>query len=197
LIAPDKVKVPASELIRTAFVASVIAPPHVLLPLMFLSAPAEDTPSLLSVNASAPTVIPPCSSNAAPEATLTPPVVVPKALAFCMFTTPELIDVAPVYVLFPESVNVPVPDFVKPPAPLMIPVVILVWFDPSIVSVLPPLLMFPVTVKPPDPEETIVAAAESDKGIAQLEAFEELLNNAPELLTPDPAKLIPCHVDKV
>ena len=43
----------------------------------------------------------------------------------------------------------------------------------------------------------MVAAAESVSGMLQLEAEEELLNKAPELLTPEPAKVIPCQEAKV
>ena len=92
---PVRVSVPASLLMREAL-AWVIAPPQVLVPLMFLKAPAEPTPSEFSVSASAPTVMLPCSSSAAPAATVTPPAVVPVPCAFCTFSTPALTLVAPV-----------------------------------------------------------------------------------------------------
>jgi hypothetical protein len=50
-----------------------------LLPLIFLKAPRELIPSPFNINASAPIVIAPVNSNAAPLSTVIPPAVVPKA----------------------------------------------------------------------------------------------------------------------
>ena len=53
-------------------------------------------PDPFNVNASAPIVIPPWISRAAPPVTEIPPAVVPAAVAFWMFNTPALTVVAPV-----------------------------------------------------------------------------------------------------
>lgn len=94
-VAPDNVNVPASEFIRVAL-PRVIAPLQLFVPLMFLKAPSVEIPVPFSVNASAPTEIPPWICNAAPPVTDTPPAVVPVAVAFCMFNTPALTVVKPV-----------------------------------------------------------------------------------------------------
>ena len=75
----------ASALILTPDVASVMVPPQVFVkfPVPTLrKAPPEEIPVPFSDNASAPTVIPPCTSKAAPDATVTPPAVVPVPCAF-------------------------------------------------------------------------------------------------------------------
>ena len=95
VIPPVRVKVPESELIRDAE-PSVIAPDQELLPETLRRAPADEIPVPFKVNASAPTEIPPCSSSAAPVETVTPPAVVPVAVAFWRFNTPAETVVAPV-----------------------------------------------------------------------------------------------------
>ncbi len=67
-----------------------------LSPLIFLKAPPELIPSPFNVNASAPIVIPPDNSNAAPCATVTPPAVVPRAVLLDALNAPADIVVAPV-----------------------------------------------------------------------------------------------------
>ena len=57
---------------------------------------------------SAPTAMPPWSSTAAPLVTVTPPAVVPVAVEFWRLSTPAETAVAPVYVLAPARVQVPV-----------------------------------------------------------------------------------------
>ena len=63
---------------------------------MFLNAPPLETPALFKVSASAPMVIPPESSNAAPDATVTPPAIVPKAVLLLARMTPAEMVVEPV-----------------------------------------------------------------------------------------------------
>ena len=75
------------------------------------------------VRASAVANVNPFKSSAAPAATVVPAATVPNGVfaplpAAPSFNVPALIDVAPVYVLAPESVSVPVLDFVKDNAPL-------------------------------------------------------------------------------
>ena len=88
LVAPVMVPILSVELASAFILAvdpNVIAPPQVLVKLpvpTLLKAPPEDIPVPLSVNASAPTVIPPCTSRAALAVTVTPPAVVPVAVAF-------------------------------------------------------------------------------------------------------------------
>ena len=53
-------------------------------------------PVLFKVSASAPMVIPPLSSRAAPEATVVPAAVVPNAVAFDARMIPALMVVRPV-----------------------------------------------------------------------------------------------------
>jgi hypothetical protein len=81
LIPPLNVNTSASLLIRVAL-ASVIAPPKLLLPIMLRNAPSLEIPVPFSVNPSEPTAIPPCNCNAAPVETVVAPAVVPRAVAF-------------------------------------------------------------------------------------------------------------------
>ncbi len=75
----------------------VIAPPHALLPLTLRIAPLPPMPvPRMLVIASAPTLIPPCNSIAAPFATVNPLVVAPSALPCCKLSTPALTVVSPV-----------------------------------------------------------------------------------------------------
>ena len=100
-------------------------------------------------------------------------------------------------VFTPLKDNVPVPFLVKPPAPLITPVVIDVAFEPSMVNKKPPLFISPVRVIPPVPEDVTVAAAVRVIGLAIARAEVELLNKAPEEDTPVPAKSILDQVFKV
>ena len=61
------------------------------------------------------------SSSAASVSTMVFPIVEPRALAFVIWSAPFLIVVTPSYVFKPDSVSVPVPSFVRPPEPAMIP----------------------------------------------------------------------------
>ena len=70
------VSVPASDWI-VAWPASVTVPPQVFAPLTFRNAPLSVMPLPVRLNGSSPTKMPPCSSRAAPSATVTPPAVVP------------------------------------------------------------------------------------------------------------------------
>src|SRR4051812_14559505 len=134
---PVPVSVPAVDPIVLAE-PNVIAPAHELVPLTFSSAPLPP-PVPFKVSASAPTAMVPCISSRAPLVTLTPPAIVPNAVAFWMLTTPALIVVAPVYVLAPVNVSVPLPDIVSPPVPLMAVVENVVLPAPATVSRNPPL----------------------------------------------------------
>ena len=89
------VSVPASLLILVAVDSVVIVPPQVLLPLMLRSTPSELTPNPLMVSGNAPMVIPPCSCNVAPLATVVTELL-PNALLCCILIIPALILVAPV-----------------------------------------------------------------------------------------------------
>jgi hypothetical protein len=67
-----------------------------LSPEIFLKAPAEPIPSLFNVKASAPIAILLYNSKAAPDATVTPPAVVPSAVALPALNAPAVIVVRPV-----------------------------------------------------------------------------------------------------
>ena len=110
----ESVSVPESELIREG-AARVIRPPKELSLAMFRRAPPEVIPPPESVSGSAPTVIVPESSRAAPSATVVPAAVVPRPAAFAIRRAPPEMVVAPVNVLAPESVRRPPPCFVRPP----------------------------------------------------------------------------------
>ena len=67
-----------------------------MFPEIFLKAPPELIPDPFNVKASAPIVIPPDNSNAAPAETVTPPAVVPRAVLFDALNTPPATVVSPV-----------------------------------------------------------------------------------------------------
>ena len=90
-----RVKVPASEPMDESL-ARVTAVPQALSPLMLRRAPLLEIPEPWRVRASAAVVMPPWISSAAPEVTLVPAVVPPRALALRMFNTPAVTEVAPV-----------------------------------------------------------------------------------------------------
>ena len=92
---PERVKVPESEAMEL-LLPRVMAPEMELVPEMFRRAPPLEIPVPFKVRASAPTVIPPWISKAAPEVTLVPAAVVPKAVACWMFKMPALTVVSPV-----------------------------------------------------------------------------------------------------
>ena len=94
-MAPLRVSVFASELMRVS-PAKVIAPWYSLLLDMFLRAPPLLMPVPVRLRASAPIVIPPESSKAAPLDTVTPPAVVPSAVLLEARKAPALMAVAPV-----------------------------------------------------------------------------------------------------
>ena len=85
--------VPASAFILVA-APKVINPAHEFVPEINLSAPSVDIPVPDKDNASAPTAAP-SNCNAAVDATVTPPAVVPAAVAFCRFKTPAFTVVEP------------------------------------------------------------------------------------------------------
>ena len=98
---------------------SVPPPPTRLLDAMFtlpaseavpedVSAPSPPTPVPFKVTSSAP-IATPAISRAAPAETVVAPAVPPSADALLARSVPLVIAVAPVYVLAPESVKVPVP----------------------------------------------------------------------------------------
>ena len=84
-----------------------------MVPEIFLKDPPELVPSLFNVKASAPIVMLPDNSNAAPLATVVPDTVVPSAVLFAAVITPAEIVVRPVYELAPDKVNVPAPALVR------------------------------------------------------------------------------------
>ena len=67
-----------------------------LVPEIFLKDPTALIPSLFNVKASAPIVMSPDNSNAAPLATDVPDAVVPSAVLFVALNTPAEIVVRPV-----------------------------------------------------------------------------------------------------
>ena len=81
-----------------------------------INAPLPPTPAPLIVNASAP-IATLLMFNVAPDATVVPAVVAPRPAAFVTDTVPALMVVAPVYVLAPDSVSVPVPCLISAPEP--------------------------------------------------------------------------------
>ena len=85
---------PASDLMRVAAV-SVTAPPKLLAPLRFLSAPLPTTPVPARLNDSAPMEMLLFSVKAAPLATVVPPTVIPNAVLELATSVPALIVVAP------------------------------------------------------------------------------------------------------
>lgn len=122
---PASVSVPASEAISVPPAElSVITPLNVLVPLMFRSAPFDETPYPRSASGSYPTEIFPCSSSAAPPTTSVPSATLPSAVLFCAFITPTLIFVVPPYVLAPESKRVPKPSLLIPPTPAILPEIV-------------------------------------------------------------------------
>jgi hypothetical protein len=70
--------------------------------------------------ASAPTATP-CRSKVAPLATVVPPLVAPKPAALVTAKVPAETVVVPVWVLVPETVNVPEPDLTNWPEPDTVP----------------------------------------------------------------------------
>jgi len=68
----------------------------VLSPLIFLKDPSELIPSPFNVNASAPIVIAPDNSNAAPLSTVVPDAVVPRAVSLAALSAPAETVVRPV-----------------------------------------------------------------------------------------------------
>ncbi len=78
---PERVRVPASELILLA-APSATAPVQALLPEMLRRAPSAAMPVPLMVRVSPVTVMPFCICRAAPDVTVTPPAPVPSAVLF-------------------------------------------------------------------------------------------------------------------
>ncbi len=121
-IAP-RVSVPASVL-TVEFAAIVIAPDQLLAPARLRIAPVPPTPvplRLVIASARARARPLPSISIAAPEVTVVPPAVEPRALSCCTRMTPALMVVIPVYVLAPDRTRVPVPVLASAPVPAMVP----------------------------------------------------------------------------
>ncbi len=120
--APLSVRVPESEAIFAAATsASVMEPARLLSPLMFLSAPVLPTPvPFREVMSSAPMAIPPASCSAAPEAMVTSPPVVPRAVLLVARRTPRADRGEAVVGVGAARVKVPVPSLtsVMSPAPV-------------------------------------------------------------------------------
>ena len=76
---------------------------------MLRNTPPSLTPDPAMFKASSPIVMPPENSRAAPEPTVTPPSVVPRAVLCAALNAPVLTMVAPVYELAPDKISVPVP----------------------------------------------------------------------------------------
>ena len=106
-------RVPASLLTRDA-AARVMAPDHVFELARLRNAPAELTPVPLRLVMGSATLSPePLTSIAAPEVTLVPVEVAPRAAADETLNTPLLTEVVPVYVFVPENTSVPLPPLVR------------------------------------------------------------------------------------
>src|SRR5207247_1758658 len=101
-----------------AALPNVIAPDHVFVLATWRSAPPPAMPVPFSVTGSATTSPLPSSCSAAPPATVVAPAVAPRAVLFCTSSTPALTVVAPLYVLAPDNVSVPVPVLVSATVPL-------------------------------------------------------------------------------
>ncbi len=93
-IAPDRVSVPASLLMRLAE-NSVTAPCQTLFPDRLRSAPPPPTPAPLSPRNSVPTAVPPCRPSVAPACTNVPPAVAPSAVLLAAISVPALMLVTP------------------------------------------------------------------------------------------------------
>jgi len=120
--------VPTSPTMLEA-VAKVIGPLYVAATPLFNKAPPVETPVPFRERPSVDPKVKPFRSRAAPEVTDVPLVVVPNGVFVFVpvapsLRIPELIVVAPVYVLFPDKVNVPAPSLVIPYAPLIIPLIV-------------------------------------------------------------------------
>ena len=96
MIAPDRVFVPDELRIAPTSAAETVTP----------------SPEIVMGSAE---LIPPDTSRVAFEATVVEPLAEPRALELAILTTPAEIVVSPLYVLVPESVNVPVPCLVTLP----------------------------------------------------------------------------------
>ena len=116
-VARSNTKIPASDCTSVSAV-SVINPESTLTPAVLTIAPLETRPETMPeppTEIGSGTVMPPVNESTAPLTTVVLPPVPPNAEPFVKVTVPELIAVDPVYVLVPESVNVPAPFFIRPP----------------------------------------------------------------------------------
>ena len=89
-----KLKLPDSELMLE-FEFKVINPPYALTSEIFLKAPPELMPLPFNVKGSAPIIIPPDNSKAAPFATMVLPLMLPRASLLEALNTPAEIVVVP------------------------------------------------------------------------------------------------------
>ena len=119
LTAPLQVNVPDVVAVIVLAEPKVSAPLYVALPPVFVKAPAgEDVnPVPFNINGSAVARVYPFRSRQAPLDTVVLPAIVPNGELLPLpaapnFSVPALMVVAPVYVLAPESVHVPVPFLV-------------------------------------------------------------------------------------
>src|SRR6266480_65726 len=165
LMPPVKLNVPAFDPIVAPAAPNVIAPDHVLLFAKFNNDPAELMPLPIKVIGSAIDNAVPSTCTAAPLLTLVPLPVPPNALLFCTSTMPALTVVAPVYVLVPDKVNVPLPVLVSPPAPFPITSDTLMF--PVFASKV--RVLFPFVIVLPDPLMTNVLLAPAPIVVARSE----------------------------
>ena len=105
----------------------------------------------------------PATSRKALVATVVPAAVVPSGVFVALpvapsLIVPTLIVVVPAYEFDPERVNVPEPDFVKPPEPLMTPENVLVPSHELVIK-FPPLSIVPEILSVPPEVVVIVGAA--------------------------------------
>lgn len=147
---PDKVNcVPATLEVLLALIVTV--PDKLLLPVEVESVPP------LRVMASVPTVTF-CRSNVAPLATVVPLATSPKPAALVIANVPAETVVAPVYVLMPDKVRTPAPDFAKAPVPLIAPEK--VWASLRLKAKVLLLVMLPVMLPLVLPAPTCKVPAE-------------------------------------
>ena len=183
VMAPESVSVPPSAVIVAPPAPRVMAPDQVLLLARLRSAPAAATPVPMRLVMGSATRSPePSISRAAPDATVVPPAVVPRAALDCTRITPAVMVVAPVYVLAPDRVRVPVPVLVRASAPLPSAAtpekVVLVLLPPAVRVTAPAA---PLVTLPAPASEPIVSLKPNRSNVAPPTTVSALL--APTALT--------------
>jgi hypothetical protein len=165
---PDAVRVVPLSAPMLLSLLSAMVPDHVLEPVMLWRAPLAPEPKPLSVRFSATVKPVPLTLSVAPLATVVAPVVLPRPVALWISRMPELMAVAPLYVLAPESTQMPVPFLVSEVAPVpLLPSVeanvpALEPVSVNVRAVLAPLKTTPpalVKLRVPVPEASIVLPA--------------------------------------